>query len=88
MSSVVESYDGFVLKYVGDAVIAFFPSGFNKYLTCDKAVRCAESMITVVTTRLNPMLGKYDYPALKLKIGIDEGEKCSCSIWIRQELTN
>jgi len=32
MSSVVESYDGFVLKYVGDAVIAFFPSGFNKYL--------------------------------------------------------
>ena len=74
MSSVVESYDGFVLKYVGDAVIAFFPSGFNKYLTCDKAVRCAESMITVVTTGLNPILSKYDYPALKLKIGIDEGE--------------
>jgi len=74
MSSVVESYDGFVLKYVGDAVIAFFPSGFNKYLTCDKAVRCAESMITVVTTGLNPISSKYDYPALKLKIGIDEGE--------------
>jgi hypothetical protein len=25
MSSVVESYDGYILKYVGDAVIAFFP---------------------------------------------------------------
>lgn len=25
MSSVIESYDGYVLKYVGDAVIAFFP---------------------------------------------------------------
>jgi adenylate cyclase len=74
MSSAVESYDGFVLKYVGDAVIAFFPTGFNKYLACDKAVRCAESMITVVSTRLNPILSQYDYPALKLKIGIDEGE--------------
>jgi adenylate cyclase len=32
LSSVIESYGGFVLKYVGDAIIAFFPSGFNKYL--------------------------------------------------------
>ena len=31
-------------------------------------------MITVVTTEINPILSKYDYPALKLKIGIDEGE--------------
>jgi class 3 adenylate cyclase len=31
LSSVVKSYNGFLLKYVGDAVIAFFPSGFNKY---------------------------------------------------------
>jgi adenylate cyclase len=31
-------------------------------------------MITVETTRLNPILSKYDYPGLKLKIGIDEGE--------------
>ena len=29
LSSVVESYNGFVLKYVGDAVIAFFSSGFK-----------------------------------------------------------
>lgn len=35
MSSVVESYDGYVLKYVGNAVIAFFPSDNNKYLTYD-----------------------------------------------------
>ena len=40
MSSVVETYDGYVLKYVGDAIIAFFSPGFNKYLTYDKAVRC------------------------------------------------
>ena len=48
MSSVVEIYNGHVLQYVGDAVIAFFTPGFNRYLTCDKAVRCAKWMINVV----------------------------------------
>ncbi|RPI80856.1 MAG: adenylate/guanylate cyclase domain-containing protein, partial [Nitrosopumilales archaeon] len=56
MSSVVESYDGYVLKYVGDAVIAFFPSDSNKYLTYDNAVRCAKSMITVLKNGINPIL--------------------------------
>ena len=46
LSSVIENYGGFVLKYVGDAIISFFPSGFNKYLICDRAYRCAKSMIS------------------------------------------
>jgi adenylate cyclase len=74
MSSVVESHDGYVLKYVGDAVIAFFSSGFNKYLACDKAVRCAQSMINVVKDGISPILNKHDYPELRVKVGIDEGE--------------
>lgn len=74
LSSVVENYDGYVLKYVGDAVLAFFPSGFNKYLTCDRSVQCAKSMIEVLKKGINPILTKYDYPELSVKIGIDEGE--------------
>jgi class 3 adenylate cyclase len=74
LSLVVESYGGFVLKYVGDAIISFFPSGFNKYLMCDKAYGCAKSMISVLNDDINPILGKYDYPDLKVKIGIAEGE--------------
>lgn len=74
MSSVVESHDGYVLKYVGDAVIAFFPASYNKYLACDKAVQCARSMITVVKNGINPILNQYDYPELGVKIGADEGE--------------
>ena len=76
LSSVVESYDGFVLKYVGDAVIAFFPSGFNKYLSCDTAFQCANSMINVIVNGINPILekDKDHYPKLAVKIGIDEGE--------------
>ncbi len=74
MSSVVESYDGYVLKYVGDAVIAFFPSDFNKYLTYDKAVRCAKSMIAVLKNGINPILRKDNCAELQIKIGIDAGE--------------
>jgi class 3 adenylate cyclase len=74
LSLVVESCGGFVLKYVGDAIISFFPSGFNKYLMCDKAYRCAKSMITVLKNDINPILSKYNYPDLKVKIGIAEGE--------------
>lgn len=74
ISSVVDSYDGFVLKYVGDAIIAFFSSGFNKYLACDTAVRCAYSMINVIENSINPILENDNLPKLALKIGIDEGE--------------
>jgi class 3 adenylate cyclase len=74
MTSTVRSYGGYVLKYVGDAIIAFFPSGYNKLLACDKAVQCANSMITVTKKGINPILNQYDYPELCVKIGIDEGE--------------
>jgi class 3 adenylate cyclase len=74
MTSTVRSYGGFVLKYVGDAIIAFFPSGYNKLLACDKAVQCAKSMITVIKNGINPILNQYDYPELAVKIGIDEGK--------------
>jgi hypothetical protein len=74
LSSVVESYRGFVLKYVGDAVIAFFPIGFNKYLACDKSFRCAKSMINVIEDGINPIFEKDGYPKLAAKISMDEGE--------------
>ncbi len=74
MTSIVRNYGGYVLKYVGDAVIAFFPSDYNKLLACDKAVQCAKSMITVIKNGINPILNQYDYPELSVKIGIDEGE--------------
>ena len=76
LSSVVESYNGFVLKYVGDAIIACFPSGFNRYLSCDTAFQCAKSMIDVIENGINPIFDKDrdNYPKLAVKIGMDEGE--------------
>jgi class 3 adenylate cyclase len=74
MSQVIYSHEGYVLKYVGDAVIAFFPSSYNKLLACDRAVQCAKSMLTVVKNGINPILNQYDYPELNVKLGLDEGE--------------
>jgi adenylate cyclase len=74
MSYIVQSHKGYVLKYVGDAVIAFFPSIHDKLLACDMAVRCAKSMITITKKGINQILHQYDYAELKVKIGLDEGE--------------
>jgi adenylate cyclase len=74
MSQVVYSHESYVLKYVGDAVIAFFPASYNKLLACDRAVQCAKSMLAVVKNGINPILNQYDYPELNVKIGMDEGE--------------
>ncbi len=74
VSSVIESYDGYVLKYVGDAVIGFFPSIFNKYLACDRSFECAESIISVIRNGINPILVRMGYPELSVKLGMDEGE--------------
>lgn len=74
ISSVIESFEGFVLKYVGDAVIAFFPMGFNEYLSCDKSFRCAKSILNVVENGINPIIKREDYPKLAIKISMDKGK--------------
>ncbi len=74
MSHIIHHYEGYVLKYVGDAVIAFFPSIYNKLLACDRAVECAKSMISVIENGISPVLNQQNYPDLRVKIGLDEGE--------------
>ncbi len=76
ISSVVESYNGFVLKYVGDAVIAFFPIGFNKYLVCDRSFQCAKSMINVIEHGINPIFETQKMETMpKLKNELDKIEE-------------
>ena len=74
ISQVTYNHKGYVLKYVGDAVISFFPASYNKLLACDRAVQCSKSMLAVVKNGINPILNQYDYPELNVKIGMDEGE--------------
>ncbi|ABK77471.1 adenylate cyclase [Cenarchaeum symbiosum A] len=72
MAYVVRRYGGFVLKFVGDAVIAFFAGG-DSLRIADTVVECAKSMITAVKDGINPILNQYDYPDLRIKVGIDHG---------------
>ena len=74
MAYVVKQYGGYILKFVGDAIIAFFIGEQNSIQTADNVVECSKSMITAIEKGINPILNQYDYPDLRVKIGIDFGE--------------
>jgi class 3 adenylate cyclase len=76
MSLMIQAYGGYVLKYIGDAILAFFivRSGSEIYLPCINAVHCAKSMIKVTRQGINPILNQNDYPEMSVRIGIDVGE--------------
>ena len=75
MSLMISAYGGYVLKYIGDAILAFFviDSSDDLYARCINAVTCGCSMIKVISHGINPILNQYDYPELKVRIGIDVG---------------
>ena len=74
MASVIRQHDGYILKFVGDAVIGYFIAEALPLLAADNAVNCAKAMLTVVEKGMNPILNQYDYPELKVKIGMDFGK--------------
>lgn len=77
MSIIVKAFGGYVLKYVGDAVLAFFvlPGHKSKAkAACGNAVKCAKYMLTIVRESINPILKQYDCPEMNLRVGLDIGE--------------
>ena len=76
LSLIISSYGGYVLKYIGDAILAFFivDSQNDLYLRCINAVECGCTMIKVVRQGINPILDQSDYPELRIRIGIDVGK--------------
>lgn len=78
MSLIVRDFGGFVLKYVGDAVLAFFVVGPGQEsegkAACTRAIHCAKCMFQVANRGINPILNQYDCPQMNVRIGIDVGE--------------
>ena len=79
MAAVIRQHHGYVLKFVGDAVIGYFVSGGllqsgANGIIADNAVSCAKSMISIIQKGINPILNQYDYPDLMVKIGVDFGQ--------------
>ena len=72
MAFAIKSHGGYVLKFVGDAVIGYFVHP-SQLIAADNAVSCAKSMIRIIDEGINPILNQYDYPDLFVKIGVDYG---------------
>lgn len=77
MSLAIEAYGGYILKYMGDAILAFFPVNIidDPYLPCINAINCARTMIKVVQQGINPILDQYGYPEMSVRTGIDVGDQ-------------
>lgn len=94
MTKIINLYGGYVLKFIGDAVLAFFvieekklsdgsksnesTKGFKEKdlssLQFSNGISCAVTMIKAIQEGINPILNQYDYPELKVRVGIDFGE--------------
>jgi class 3 adenylate cyclase len=74
MSLTITAYGGHVLKYVGDAILAFFVAEGDQYPPSINAVNCARAMIRIIREGINPILNQYDYPEMSVRVGIDIGE--------------
>src|SRR2546429_6477688 len=63
MSLMIEAYGGYVLKYMGDAILAFFTVNIigDPYLPCINAINCARSMIKIVQQGISPILDQNGY---------------------------
>lgn len=74
MSFTVSRFNGYVLKYVGDAIIAYFPADANYNGRCNTAINCSHAMIQVLEEGINSIFREYGYNGLQAKIGIETGE--------------
>jgi adenylate cyclase len=77
MSIIVKAFGGYILKYVGDAVLAFFVVPGHKSeatAACINAVNCAKYMPRIAREAMNPILKQYGCPEMNLRIGVDVGE--------------
>ncbi|MDD3976400.1 MAG: adenylate/guanylate cyclase domain-containing protein [Candidatus ainarchaeum sp.] len=79
MDYIVTNYQGFVLKYLGDGIIAYFPEPNFQGMT-DNAVYCASTMKLFIEKIMNPILKSQGYPELQFRIGLDSGEVTSIII--------
>jgi class 3 adenylate cyclase/nitrogen regulatory protein PII len=74
VSLTISKHAGFVLKYAGDAVIAYFPELKEFGNMAENAVRCARSINMLVKHSINPMFSSFGLPSIAIRIGIDVGK--------------
>ena len=70
VSYIIEYFGGFLLKFVGDATIGYFPSIQN----LDDIVLCGESIFRVVRNAINPLLLQMGHSGIEVKVSSDYGQ--------------
>jgi class 3 adenylate cyclase len=73
MGAIIHNFNGYVLKYVGDGIISFFPEPDYNGMH-DNALYCAYTMKKYIIKFLNPLLKEKNLPELNFRIGINSGE--------------
>ncbi len=74
MSLVTSEYGGYVLKYVGDAIIALFPAEYDRGQASKNALDCAKDMQRIIRECVNPELSARRFPEITVKVSIDYGD--------------
>jgi adenylate cyclase len=72
VSYVIECFGGLVLKFVGDAIIGYFPP--FKHKSVDDIVLCGEAIVHVVRHAINPLLLQMGHKGVEVKITSDYGQ--------------
>ena len=73
VSLSIVKFGGYVLKFVGDAVIALFPSDFNPTKAIMNSLDCAQYIQQIIKKGINPVFQKYSFQEIAVKIGIEYG---------------
>jgi adenylate cyclase len=73
MSKIIDNFNGYVLKFVGDCAIGIFPAEGNFPNTCDNAIQAAIIMRSIVEDVINPVFVEKGLPQIGFHIGIDIG---------------
>jgi len=73
IGAIIHNYNGYVLKYVGDGIISYFPEPDEKGMH-DNALYCSYVIKKYIIKYLNPLLIKNKFPELKFRMGINSGE--------------
>lgn len=74
ISLSITSYGGYILKFVGDAVIALFPSEHNPRKAIKNSFACANNILDVIKNGINPIFVRHALPPITVKIGIEHGD--------------
>lgn len=73
LSEVLPKFNGHILKYTGDGIIAYFPE--PSFITMnDHAIDCALTLRQLIYKALNPVFEKKGFPKIDIRVGLDAGE--------------